>query len=342
MAGGNDDDGPDLVPPTINDPADIVVNVGATATISYSVTTSGGYASAAVASATPANATVVLTTEPADGSASGTVVVTVTGVAEGTTIVTLTVTDNQNQNANNEVGVTINAVGTPDPETGDTYASPGDTIATIADLSTLAMALDTAGLTETLNAAEKVTIFAPNNAAFAALLDTMNLESLNALVDSLTTEGLATILQAHVVADSLSSVEVLAAVDGDSLQTLNPNAKLGITSDSDGNLFVNGAAIVQADIFTSNGVIHVIDSVVNVNLSDETPVEPSSTVVDSIAARDELNSLEAALTATDLVEPLQAEGPFTVFAPNNEAFTALLASSGSRQLGCFNSQARRW
>ena len=318
---GNDDDGPDLIPPTINSPDDIEVNARATATISYSVTTNGGYASAAAVSSTPATATVEVTSQPADGSADGTVVVTVTGVAAGQTTVTLTVTDDQNQNANDEVGVTVNAVDGPEPPTpGDTFNSPGDTIAAIADLSTLASALDTAGLVETLNDNEKkYTIFAPNNAAFTKLLATLGAADLDALVAELTTEGLAGVLGAHVIADSLPA-DLLEAKE---YPTLTEGKTITVTKTDDG-VFVNGAGVVTPNIFTSNGVIHIIDSVINAETTP--PTETPSTVVDSIAARDELNSLEAALTTANLVEPLRGEGPFTVFAPNNDAFTALLAA----------------
>ena len=329
---GNDDDGPDLLPPTISGPDDTEVAAGATTTLSFSVTTGGGFASASVASSNTSAATAVVTTPPADDSPSGTVVVTVTGVAEGETTITLTVNDNENQSATDDVDVTVTAGDTTEPPTGNNFNSPGDTIANIADLSSLAAAVDTAGLTETLNTAEKVTIFAPNNAAFTNLIGAIdNVDDLNGLIDSIGTDGLASILQAHVVADSLSSVEVAAAAGGDSLQTLNADAKLGIAADADGNLFVNGARIVQADIFTSNGVIHVIDSVINLPEDGGDGGEGGedngiATVGDTLqsGALTDLTTLAAAVDAAELTDDLNDADQVTVFAPNNAAFQALL------------------
>ena len=323
---GNDDDGPDLIPPTINKPDDIEVKVGATATISYSVTTNGGYASAAAVSSNTDAATVEVTSKPADGSADGTVVVTVAGKAAGQTTVTLTVTDNQNQNANDEVGVTVKVADTPEPpDTEPTFLAPGDTIAKIPDLSTLAAALDTAGLVEALNDSEKkYTIFAPNNAAFTKLLATQGAADLNALVDLLTTQGLAGVLGAHVVADSLPA----DLLEEKEYPTLTEGKTITVTKTAD-NVFVNGAGVVQANIFTSNGVIHIIDSVINVPVP---PAQSGATVADTIASREDLSSLNAALEAASLVDTLRTEGPFTVFAPNNAAFEALLNGRTLQQL----------
>ena len=335
---GNDDDGVDLLPPTIEttagDPASVVV--GATTTITYTVTTPGGYQTATASTNDADIATASVSTPGRAGQETSTVVVTVTGVAAGSTNVTLEVEDQQDQNASDDVAVTVTAPPTePDPDTEDptTVATASAALDTIAELSTLNAAVDAIdGLGATLDGAEQITIFAPNNAAFTELLAGLELEDgdLEGLLDTLTAPGVSSVLQAHVVADSLSSVEVLAAV-GDTLQTLNENATLGISQEGE-TLLVNGAAIVQADIFISNGVIHIIDSVVNTSSTtggsdgDGGDVDPTiATVADTIIAIDDLSSLEDALTAASLVEPLQGEGPFTVFAPNNEAFTALLA-----------------
>ena len=333
--GNDDDDGIDLVPPSIEatagDPAS--VEVGATTTITYTVTAPGGFATATASTNDDAIATASVTTNGTVGQETNAVVVTVTGVGAGTTNVTLSVEDQQDQQATDDVEVTVTAPGEPEPPTtGDTPLTPGDTIAAIADLSSLNAALDTAGLVETLNGEGPYTIFAPNNAAFTELLGDRDLDQL--ITDLGGVNALASVLQAHVVEDSLSSVEVTAAAatPEDSLETLNTNAKLGISADADGNLFVNGAAIVQADIFTSNGVIHIIDSVVNTDTpmtdggeGEEDGIATAGDTLSDIAA---LSTLAAAVDAEgiELTETLNTADQVTIFAPNNAAFTELLAS----------------
>ena len=78
-----------------------------------------------------------------------------------------------------------------------------------------------------------------------------------------------------------------------------------------GNAYINEAQIIITDIETSNGVIHVIDTV----------ILPKD-IVDA-ALFNKFETLAAALQAADLVETLKGEGPFTVFAPTEEAFQAL-------------------
>ena len=79
---------------------------------------------------------------------------------------------------------------------------------------------------------------------------------------------------------------------------------------------INDALVVITDIEASNGVIHVIDAVL-------LPPEPVGSIVDVALADDRFETLVAALQAADLVGTLQGEGPFTVFAPTDDAFDAL-------------------
>ena len=74
-----------------------------------------------------------------------------------------------------------------------------------------------------------------------------------------------------------------------------------------------------ADVLATNGVIHVIDSVL-LPPADDTPTQ---SIVELAVATPSLSTLVAALTAADLVDTLSGEGPFTVFAPTNDAFAAL-------------------
>ncbi|MGC9341448.1 MAG: fasciclin domain-containing protein, partial [Bacteroidales bacterium] len=83
-------------------------------------------------------------------------------------------------------------------------------------------------------------------------------------------------------------------------------------------VFINDAKVIIADIEAENGVVHVIDAV----LIPEPEMMPE-TVVDIIANSEVHETLEAAVIAAGLVETLQGEGPFTVFAPTDDAFAAL-------------------
>jgi transforming growth factor-beta-induced protein len=80
---------------------------------------------------------------------------------------------------------------------------------------------------------------------------------------------------------------------------------------------VNDAVVEAADIETGNGIIHVIDSV----------IIPPADIVDTAVANGSFNTLAAALQAAGLVETLKGKGPFTVFAPTDEAFAKLPAGT---------------
>jgi uncharacterized surface protein with fasciclin (FAS1) repeats len=128
---------------------------------------------------------------------------------------------------------------------------PADIVDTAvgAGFSTLASALQSAGLVDTLKGDGPFTVFAPTDEAFAALPD--------GTLESLTTEQLVDILTYHVVAAEVYSADVapgtVTMVNGD-------DATLSV--DEAGNLLINEATITSTDIVTSNGVIHVIDSVI--------------------------------------------------------------------------------
>ena len=84
-------------------------------------------------------------------------------------------------------------------------------------------------------------------------------------------------------------------------------------------VFVNQAMVTVADIMADNGVVHVIDAVLLPEMDDNLP----ETVVDIIVASEVHTLLEAAVVAAGLVDALSGEGPFTVFAPTDDAIVAL-------------------
>lgn len=206
--------------------------------------------------------------------------------------------------ATNGVVHVIDAVLVPDLPTNSIY----DYVSASADHTTLLAAIDAAGLGETLSGG-MYTLFAPTNAAFDAL-PAGTLDALLADPSGLLTE----ILFYHVV-DGVAMSGDLS--DGMMVTTLQ-GQDITVTIDN-GNVFINDAMVTMADIMVDNGVIHVIDAVL---VPEQTT---STTVFDIIQGSENHNTLEAALVAAGLDADLSTGGPFTVFAPTDEAFAALPA-----------------
>jgi transforming growth factor-beta-induced protein len=181
------------------------------------------------------------------------------------------------------------------------------------DFSILVAALQEAELVETLKGTGPFTVFAPTDAAFAALLADLGVSAEYLLGHP----QLAEILTYHVVAGKVMSTDL---VDGMTPATVNGET---ITIDLDGGVKVNSSNVTTADIEASNGVIHVIDKVL---IPSDFELYP--TVVDIAVNNAGFSTLVAALTKANLVSTLQGAGPFTVFAPTDAAFAALLADLG--------------
>ncbi|MFT5291371.1 MAG: transforming growth factor-beta-induced protein [Planctomycetota bacterium] len=171
--------------------------------------------------------------------------------------------------------------------------------------STLVAALGAAELVETLQGEGPFTVFAPTNAAFAKLPK----EQLANLLKPENKALLQAILTYHVVSGNLPAKKVVTAKNAATVNGQRIDIKV-----TDAGVTVDGASVITTDIACSNGVIHVIDSVILPSTLDlvETAVEAGS-----------FKTLAAALGAAQLVEALQGKGPFTVFAPTDEAFAAL-------------------
>lgn len=186
---------------------------------------------------------------------------------------------------------------------------PGNIVETaVADgrFTTLVAAVQAAGLADTLSGEGPFTVFAPTDEAFAKL-PAGTVESLLA-----NPEALANILLYHVVPGKVLASDVVGLDYALSAQ----GAPIDITVE-DGNVFVNQAQVVLPDIFTSNGLIHVIDEV----------ILPPSNIVDTAVADGRFTTLVAAVQAAGLAETLSGEGPFTVFAPTDDAFAKLPAGT---------------
>ena len=172
----------------------------------------------------------------------------------------------------------------------------------------LVAALTHADLVETLQGDGPFTVFAPTDAAFEAAgidLSTFDNDEANAtLVNILTYHVLSGAVDAANVTDGL----VATMVNGD-------NATFTVDN---GTVMINDATVTTADVAASNGIIHVIDKVLTPPV-DEPVLEDIPTVATNTGVHD---SLVAALAHAGLVATLQGEGPFTVFAPTDEAFAA--------------------
>jgi transforming growth factor-beta-induced protein len=185
-----------------------------------------------------------------------------------------------------------------------------------SNLSTLVQALTKANLVEALNGDGPFTVFAPTNEAFAALLTAQEVDSLDALITKLGAEAVADILKYHVVSGVAAKSTDLT--NGQEVTTLQ-GSKIKITI-ADGKVSLNdGAATVTTpDVEAANGVVHVIDKVL-------LPPPALKTIADTAAGDARFSTLVSALGSAGLVETLEGPGPFTVFAPTNDAFAKLAA-----------------
>jgi transforming growth factor-beta-induced protein len=171
------------------------------------------------------------------------------------------------------------------------------------NFTTLISALEATGLNSTLKGSGPFTVFAPTDDAFAAL-DT---DVLNWLLANPT--ALTEVLLYHVVSGAYNSTDVVALSSIQTLQGDNLTITVGTT------VMIDGANITAVDIECTNGIIHVIDAV----------MIPSG-ALDIIRTATNAGSFTTLLTALDvagLTSALEAPGPFTVFAPTDDAFAAL-------------------
>jgi transforming growth factor-beta-induced protein len=190
-----------------------------------------------------------------------------------------------------------------------------DTAVAAGSFKTLVTAVKAAGLVETLKSEGPFTVFAPTDEAFAKLPE----GTLQDLLKPENKQKLADILTYHVVAGKVTSSQVVEVTSADTLQ----GQKVAITA-TNGGVKIDNANVVKTDILCSNGIIHVIDAVLLPKEETAAPSEPSpSDLVDTAVAAGSFKTLVTAVKAAGLVETLKSEGPFTVFAPTDEAFAKL-------------------
>ncbi|MCQ3935593.1 MAG: fasciclin domain-containing protein [Chloroflexi bacterium] len=212
---------------------------------------------------------------------------------------------------------------TPKPELADIV----DTAVADGRFTTLVAAVQAAGLVETLKGEGPFTVFAPTDDAFAALPE----GTVESLLLPENKQALTDILLYHVVSGKVMAADVTGLESAPTVLGKDIAIKVDM-----GNVYINDAKVIITDIETSNGVIHVIDAVI-LPPSDE--AAESNTIVDIAVADGRFTTLVAALQAAELVETLSGEGPFTVFAPTNDAFAALPAGTVENLLKPENKQA---
>ncbi|MBT4213504.1 MAG: adhesin [Porticoccaceae bacterium] len=217
--------------------------------------------------------------------------------------------------ADNGVIHVIDAVLIPPVDKGTPTMNIVDTAVAAGDFGTLVTALQAAGLDATLaDETQSFTVFAPTDAAFA-MIDPDTLDLL--LAD---TEALSDVLLQHVVSGEVSSVTAYTLNGLSAATASGAEIPVAINSELD-TLTFGGATVTTTDIYTTNGVIHVIDMVVVADV--ELPSPPAS-IVDVAVANGSFTTLVAALQATGLDTVLDdPDATFTVFAPTDAAFSLL-------------------
>jgi len=217
-------------------------------------------------------------------------------------------------------------------DNNESYPLPLSTIAEFAanniDLSNLTAALSAAdgNLLSLLNSGN-YTVLAPNNFAFEIFLGKNGFTS----IDEVPTDILRKILLNHVISGTVKSSDLAAAVSGyTSTNATNTDGNfLSMYFSTNNGVVFNGVStVLNPDIAASNGVMHVVDALI------ELP-----TVVTFATANPGFETLVAALTRDDLSEDFVSilstttePAPFTVFAPTNEAFSSLFSELGVKSL----------
>jgi len=189
------------------------------------------------------------------------------------------------------------------------------TAAKAGRFTTLTRALKATGLDDALRGDGPFTVFAPTDEAFAKLPP----GTVEGLLQAKNRDKLARILKYHVLPKAVHAPEHAPSHRIEQAETLAGEV---VKFRRDGaTVKVNGATIIQRDLVCDNGVIQVIDSVL---LPPEKPAKALAGSIPEVAKKaGRFGTLLGALNAAQLAEVLGGEGPFTVFAPTDEAFAKI-------------------
>ncbi|WP_396156892.1 fasciclin domain-containing protein [Flavobacterium sp.] len=221
----------------------------------------------------------------------------------------------------------------------DDNAPAQQTITDIAvanpDLSILVTALTRTNLAGTLDGAGQFTVFAPTNAAFNTFFTSLG-AGVN--VNNVNVDVLKAVLLNHVIGSEIKSTVIPSATYASTLSPINATTnaptitmfvqKAGATVTLNGGIDSKGAVVTTADVDASNGVIHIVNRVIQI-----------PTLVDHVVDNPDFDTLQAVVTSTsgafgdqsavlNALNGLTATAPGTLFAPNNAAFTAATTGTG--------------
>mgnify|MGYP000468773800 FL=1 len=230
---------------------------------------------------------------------------------------TVTATDIQTDNGIIHV---IDAVLLPPEKSMEPTGNIVETAIANGKFTTLVAALQATNLDTVLaDESSSFTVFAPTDEAFALIGE----ETMNTLLNN--TDVLTSILLQHVISGASVNSVTAFSLNGTMVETASTaSIELKINSMTDMLMF-GGANIVMKDIFTTNGVIHVIDAVVVGNV--DIPA-PAMSLVDVASANGSFTTLVAALQSTGLDSILaNLSSSYTVFAPSDDAFAKLAAGT---------------
>jgi uncharacterized surface protein with fasciclin (FAS1) repeats len=194
------------------------------------------------------------------------------------------------------------------------------------DLSILVEAVVAADLVGTLSNTPNLTVFAPTNAAFAALLTELGVTKAALLANK---PLLTTVLTYHVLGAKVLKADIPLGKAIDPLLTGTGDVfKIDVVG---ANVVINDgrnrkANITQTDIMATNGVVHLIDKVI---------LPADKNIVQTAQSISDFSILVDAVVAAGLVPTLSGTGPFTVFAPTNAAFAAALTELNITQAALF-------
>jgi transforming growth factor-beta-induced protein len=172
--------------------------------------------------------------------------------------------------------------------------------------STLASLLTKAGLVDTLSSGGPFTVFAPTDAAFAKVP--------KATLDALAADPalLKSVLLYHVVPGQVKAADVVKLTSAKTADGRSVAIKV-----VDGSVYIDQAKVTTADVAASNGVIHVIDSVL---IPKAAPATMTKNIVQTAVAAGQFKTLASLLQKAGLAKTLATTGPYTVFAPTDAAF----------------------
>ncbi|MEO6187906.1 MAG: fasciclin domain-containing protein [Ginsengibacter sp.] len=193
----------------------------------------------------------------------------------------------------------------------DVTPTPPNTITDIVsknnDFTILKAAVIKADLATTLSGPGPFTVFAPNDAAFTA-------SGINAsAISQLPADALKNILLYHTIPSKIMAADVPA---GPNAPVVTANGETVYVTKNGNGVFINGTKVATADVAADNGVIHIINGVLFPPTGNIVEVAQSDTTFSYLVAA----VLRASQGATNVADILSGAGPFTVFAPTNNAF----------------------